>query len=73
MAYHHGWFAKALVIKEHVFLYTGPDEQFDTLAQVPIASMVSIESNSRGWFKVRYGKNSGWIVGTTVARLDQIQ
>jgi len=70
VTYHEQWYPRALVIKEQVTLYAGPDEQFQKVVAIPPLSVVRVLSCSQGWYKVRYGCHVGWAVGTTVALLD---
>ena len=71
ISYYDAWYPCAVVTKENVLLYAGPDEQFDVVGSMPEGSEVKILSKAQGWYKVRYQKQNGWAVGTTMALLDE--
>lgn len=73
VSYAQAWYEKGIIVKEKVSLYSGPDEQFEIISTVPMGSLVTIRAAAHGWYKVRYHDRSGWVVGTTVALLEQTQ
>lgn len=70
-AYYDSWYIHALVIKDRVSLYAGPDEQFEVLGTLPLASTVRVLERAQGWYKIDYNNQHGWAVGTTMALIDE--
>lgn len=71
ISYYDAWYPRALVVKEQVSYYAGPDEQFEALGQLPMGSVVKVIGHSHGWYKVRYLTHHGWAVRTTMALLNE--
>lgn len=69
--YYELWYPYAVVVKEQVKLYAGPDEQFEALGTLPLGSIIIILERAQGWYKVRYKQQHGWAVGATMAELQQ--
>lgn len=69
--YHAHWYTHAIVLKDQVSLYAGPDEQFDHITTLAQGSIVTVMGSSQGWYTVAYNGYYGWAVQTTMAIIDE--
>jgi tetratricopeptide (TPR) repeat protein len=51
----------ALIMNDASTIYTGPDNQYHEIAQIPQASSVAIREKKDGWSKISWCGHTGWI------------
>ena len=54
-------FTSVGVVQKKTAIFTGPDEQYHSLAQLEKADQVIIKAEHNQWYKVSYNKQTGWI------------
>lgn len=57
---------RGIVMKPHVTLFAGPDEQYHVLATLDQASQLIIKDQRNDWFKVMSEHGSGWVMQDSI-------
>ncbi len=64
------WYAPhVVVINPRTQVYTGPDEQFPVLKEIPLGMRVRVVGVQDSWYKISYLKNRGWIQQSCVMNI----
>ena len=64
------WYAPhVVVITPSSSLYTGPDEHFPSIKEIPLGMRARVVGVQDSWYKISYLKNRGWIQQSCVMNI----